>query len=58
VLGEDFSAADILVGTTFKMFLGSPLLPKTELLDAYVARVTGRPAYARAMAKEAEAAHG
>jgi glutathione S-transferase len=43
---------DILVATTFKMFMGSPLLEKTELLDGYVNRVTSRPAYARAQAKE------
>ncbi|HKU64593.1 MAG TPA: glutathione S-transferase family protein [Rhizomicrobium sp.] len=58
ILGETFSAADILVGTTFKMFMGSPLLEKTDLLEAYVNRITGRPAYARAMAKEAAAANG
>ena len=52
ILGEKFSAADILVGTTFKLFMGSPLLPKTDLLEAYVKRVTERPAYARAMAKD------
>lgn len=54
ILGETFSAADVLIATTFKLFLGSPLLPKTDLLEAYVNRVTARPAYARAMAKEAE----
>ena len=58
ILGEKFSAADVLIGTTFKLFMGSPLLAKTDLLEAYVNRVTERPAYARAMAKEAEAAHG
>jgi len=52
LLGETFSAADILVGTTFAMFMGGAMLPKTPLLEAYVARVTGRPAYARAQAKE------
>lgn len=52
ILGETFSAADILVGTTFKLFMGSPLLPKTDLLEAYVNRITQRPAYARAMAKD------
>ena len=31
ILGEKFSAADILIGTTFKLFMGSPLLPKTDL---------------------------
>jgi glutathione S-transferase len=50
LLGENFSAADILVGTTFAMFLGSPLLAKTDLLEAYVKRVTGRPAWAKAQA--------
>ncbi len=52
LLGEKFSAADILVGTTFKMFMGSPLLEPTPLLEAYVKRITDRPAYARAQAKE------
>jgi glutathione S-transferase len=52
ILGERFSAVDILIGTTFKMFLGSPLLERTDLLDAYVERVISRPAYARAQAKE------
>lgn len=53
ILGDSFSAADVLIATTFKLFMGSPLLPKTDLLEAYVNRVTGRPAFARAMAKEA-----
>jgi glutathione S-transferase len=52
LLGEKFSAADILVGTTFKMFMGGPLLEQTPLLDAYVKRIVERPAYARAQARE------
>jgi glutathione S-transferase len=52
LLGETFSAVDILVGTSFKMFMGSPLMEATPLLEAYVKRVTDRPAYARAQAKE------
>jgi glutathione S-transferase len=52
ILGEKFSAADILLGTTFQLFMGSPLLPKTDLLETYVQRVVGRPAYARAAAKD------
>ena len=52
ILGEKFSAVDILVATTFKMFMGSPLLAPTPLLETYVKRVTGRPAYARAQARE------
>jgi glutathione S-transferase len=34
------------------MFMGSPLLEKTPLLEAYVKRVVERPAYARAQARE------
>jgi glutathione S-transferase len=52
ILGEKFSAADILIGTTFQLFMGSPLLPKTDLLQAYVQRVVERPAFARAAAKD------
>lgn len=52
ILGEKFSAVDVLVATTFKMFMGSPLLAKTDLLEAYVKRVTDRPAFARAQTRE------
>ena len=52
ILGENFSAVDILIATTFKMFMGSPLLDSTPLLEAYVKRVTDRTAYARATARE------
>jgi len=51
-LGEKFSALDVLYGTTFAMFSQSPLLPKSPLIADYVKRVTSRPAFARAMAKE------
>ena len=50
LLGEEFSAADILYGTTFAMFLQSPLLPKSTVVEQYVQRVVGRPAFARARA--------
>lgn len=52
LLGEKFTAVDILVGTTFRLFIGSPILEKTELLENYVNRITSRPAFARAQAKE------
>jgi glutathione S-transferase len=52
LLGDAFSAADILVGTTFALFMGTPMLEKTPLLEAYVKRITARPAYARALARE------
>jgi len=50
LLGERFSAADVLYGTSFALFAGSPLLPKSAVIEEYVKRVLARPAYARAMA--------
>jgi glutathione S-transferase len=52
VLGEKFSGADVLYGTTFAMFGASPMLPKSPVIEAYVKRCLERPAYARAMAKD------
>jgi glutathione S-transferase len=53
MLGESFSAVDVLFGTTFALFAQSPLLPKSPVIEAYVKRIVERPAYARAMAKAA-----
>lgn len=52
LLGDKFSAADVLYGTTFAMFGQSPMLPKSPVIDAYAKRVTDRPAHARAQAKD------
>lgn len=52
LLGQSFSAADILFGTTFAMFGQSPMMPKSEVLEGYARRVTERPAYARSQAKD------
>jgi glutathione S-transferase len=52
LLGERFSAADVLYATSFALFARSPVLPKSPLIDEYVQRVLARPAYARAMARE------
>jgi glutathione S-transferase len=51
-LGAKFSALDVLYGTTFAMFGQSTLLPKSQLIEDYAKRVTSRPAFARAMAKD------
>jgi glutathione S-transferase len=50
ILGEHFSAADVLYGTTFAMFGQNPLLPKSTVVDDYVQRIVTRPAFARAQA--------
>ena len=53
LLGDKFSAADVIYGSTFALFMGSPLLPESERFKPYVDRLVARPAYARAQAKEA-----
>lgn len=52
LLGERFSAADILYGTTFAMFSQSPLMDKSPVIDAYAQRVVSRPAFQRAQARD------
>ena len=52
LLGEKFSAVDVLYGTTFVMLGQSPLLPKSPVIEAYTKRIVARPAYARAQEKE------
>lgn len=51
MLGDTFSAADILYGSALMYFKGT-LFPARTHYDDYVARVTARPAYARAQAKD------
>jgi glutathione S-transferase len=52
MLGERFSAVDVLYGTTFAMFATSPMIPKSVILDEYVKRIVTRPAFARAQARD------
>lgn len=52
LLGDEFSAADVLYGSSFILFMGSPLLPATPLLTDYCDRLKARPAYARALEKD------
>jgi glutathione S-transferase len=48
LLGQHFSAADVLYGTTFAMFAQSPMMPKSAVIDDYVQRIVTRPAFVRA----------
>jgi glutathione S-transferase len=52
ILGERFSAADILYGTMFAMFAQSPMMPKSAVIGDYVKRVISRPAFERAQARD------
>jgi len=53
MLGEHFTAVDVLFGTTFAQLAQSGLLPQSPLIDAYVQRIVSRPAFARGMARDA-----
>jgi glutathione S-transferase len=53
LLGERFSGVDILYATSFALFASSPLLPKSSVIEEYTRRVVSRPAFARAMARDA-----
>lgn len=56
LLGEAFSVADILYGSTFELFKDSPLMPVDSTIAAYRDRVVARPAHQRANAKQAAVA--
>jgi len=51
ILGDEFSAADILCGSFIAFFLGR-LFPAKKHYEDYVARLTARPAFQRAQARE------
>jgi glutathione S-transferase len=53
VLGETFSAADVLWGTALKWTTMFKLVPALPVIMSYVERVGARPAVARAGAKDA-----
>ena len=54
LLGERFSAADVLWGTALRWTTMFKLVPELPEIKAYVERVCARPAFARVAAKEAE----
>lgn len=51
LLGEDFSAADILYGSAIMFFKGT-LFPARKHYEDYAARLTARPAYQRAQKRD------
>jgi glutathione S-transferase len=52
LLGEQFTTADVLFGSTLALFEGGPLLPKNDVIERYIAKLVERPAYKRAAAKD------
>ena len=56
LLGERFSAADVLWGTALTWMTNFKLVPDLPAITAYVARIGGRPAVAKAKALDDELA--
>jgi glutathione S-transferase len=54
LLGKQFSAADVLVGSSVYFMKMFGLLPASQVLEDYLERCLARPAYARALARDAE----
>ena len=53
-LGDEFSAADILVGGGINFMMMFKVMAETPVFKDYVARLTARPAYQRMMARDAK----
>jgi glutathione S-transferase len=56
LLGERFTAADVLWGIALKWTVGFKLVPASPQIEAYIERVNSRPAIKRAAAKDADLA--
>ena len=54
LLGETFSAADVLWGTALNWTTMFKLVPELPVIRAYIERVLARPAMKRAAARDAE----
>jgi glutathione S-transferase len=54
LLGEQFSAADVLVGSSVYFMQLFGILPESRVLAGYAQRCLARPAYAKALARDAE----
>jgi len=52
LLGEKFSAADIVYGGSMPMLISRGMVPDTEMFKSYGERVTSRPACARAQSRD------
>jgi glutathione S-transferase len=53
LLGERFTAADVLWGTALTWMTGFKLVPLTPVIETYLDRFKARPAVARAKARDA-----
>jgi glutathione S-transferase len=56
LMGEQFTAADVVIGSTLRFGMMFKLLPERPEFTAYVGRLAGRPALQRAEAGDKELA--
>jgi glutathione S-transferase len=56
LLGERFTAADVLWGANLGFLTSFKMLPENEVLSAYIGRFNARPAIVAAKAGDAELA--
>lgn len=54
LLGDNFSAADVLVGSSAYFMKQFKMLPESEPIEAYIDRCLKRPAYERALVIDAK----
>jgi len=54
IMGEQFSAADVLIGSSVYFMKMFGLLPENPVFEAYLERCLARPAHAKATARDAE----
>jgi len=52
LLGDKFSAVDIVMGGSLPILMSRGIVPENAALKAYAERATARPAFARAQAKD------
>jgi glutathione S-transferase len=54
LMGEQFTAADVVIGSGLRWGMAFKLIPERPEFTAYTARLAARPALKRAQAKDAE----
>ena len=53
IMGEDFTAADVMLGSSAVFLRMFGMLPESAALEAYADRCAERPAFVRSMEKSA-----
>jgi glutathione S-transferase len=54
IMGEEFCAADVLLGSSVNFMKMFGILPENATLEAYLERCLARPAFTKALARDAE----